>query len=88
MEIVVQKSFEKDISAVTDKKLAAQILTMIEQLEICKSLSEINHVKKMKVKGDYYRIRIGNYRLGLKLGDKKIFLLRFMHRKDIYNYFP
>ncbi len=48
MEIVVQKSFEKYISSKTDKKLASQILSIIGQLEICQSFSEINHVKKLK----------------------------------------
>lgn len=42
----------------------------------------------MKAKGSYYRIRIGNYRLGLKQEQDTLTLLRFMHRKDIYTYFP
>jgi mRNA interferase RelE/StbE len=42
----------------------------------------------MKAKGNYYRIRIGNYRLGLRYDSNSVTLLRFMHRKDIYTYFP
>lgn len=57
-------------------------------MENCSSLSEIRNVKKMKAKGSYYRIRVGNYRLGLKQEKETLLLLRFMDRKDIYAYFP
>ena len=88
MKVEVQKPFEKDIEKISNKKLAEQVNALIEQLENCKSLSEIHNVKKMKAKGSYYRIRIGNYRLGLKHEHETLILLRFMDRKDIYSYFP
>jgi len=66
MKVEVQKSFEKDIEKITDKKFAIAIETIIEALENCKALSEIHNLKKMKAKGSYYRIRIGSYRLGMK----------------------
>lgn len=88
MKIEVQKYFEKDISKIRDKKLAEQIFAIIEELENCNSLSEIRHVKKMTSTSSYYRIRVGNYRLGFKESKGSILLLRFMHRKDIYEYFP
>ena len=88
MRVEVQKSFEKDIEKVKDKKLAKQISQLIEELENCDTLTHIRHLKKMKAQGSYYRIRIGNYRIGLKTAENTIILLRMMHRKDIYNYFP
>lgn len=88
MKVEVQKPFEKDIEKVTDAKLAEQINAVIEELENCKALAEIRNVKKIKAKGSYYRIRIGNYRLGLRQDENTLTLLRFMHRKDIYTYFP
>ncbi len=88
MKLEVQKSFEKDIEKITDKKLAEQISGVIDELEKCNSLSEIRNLKKMKAKGSYYRIRVGNFRLGLKQNQANVTLLRFMHRKDIYTYFP
>jgi mRNA interferase RelE/StbE len=36
----------------------------------------------------YYRIRILDYRLGFAYEAEKIILIRFLHRKEIYNYFP
>lgn len=88
MKVEIQKPFEKDIEKISNKKLAEQVNALIGQLENCKSLSEIHNVKKMKAKGNYYRIRIGNFRLGLKQEQQTLTLLRFMDRKDIYSYFP
>ena len=88
MKVEVQKSFEKDIEKISNRKLAEQVNSLIQELENCNSLLEIRHLKKMKAKGNYYRIRIGNYRLGLKQEKKTLTLLRFMDRKDIYSYFP
>ena len=42
----------------------------------------------MRAQGNYYRMGIGNYRMGFKIESGNIIILRFMHRKDIYNYFP
>ena len=88
MRIEVQKSFEKDVENIFDKKLALQLNKIMEDLENCKSLIEIKNLKKLIGKGSYYRIRIGNYRLGLKLEEETITLLRFLNKKDIYTYFP
>jgi mRNA interferase RelE/StbE len=46
-------------------------------------------VEKIEGYVNYYRIRIGNYRIGCEMqtGDKIIFY-RVKHRKDIYRVFP
>jgi mRNA interferase RelE/StbE len=88
MKVETLKSFEKDIEKINDKKLAIKLIQIIKEIEDAKELSEIKNLKKMKAKGSYYRVRVGNYRVGLKFEKDIIILLRFMHRKDIYNYFP
>ncbi len=88
MKIRIQTSFEKDVLKITDKKLAIQVTEILETLENTDSLVDIHHLKKIKGKGAYYRIRIGHYRLGFKLEKNTVILLRFMNRKEIYKYFP
>jgi mRNA interferase RelE/StbE len=88
MILLVQKSFEKDILKVTDKKIAGQLKSIIAELEACKTVSAIRNLKKMTGKGNYYRIRLGNFRIGVKIESDTIYLLRFMNRKEIYKYFP
>jgi mRNA interferase RelE/StbE len=36
----------------------------------------------------YYRIRVWDYRMWIRYDNWIIVLERFLHRKDIYNYFP
>ncbi len=38
--------------------------------------------------GNYYRIRVGNYRIGLVLDEAEISFVRVLHRKEMYRYFP
>ena len=42
----------------------------------------------MKGYRDYFKIRFGNYRVGLKKEGDNIIVKRVLHRKEIYKYFP
>ncbi len=42
----------------------------------------------MKGSRNYYRIRIGDYRAGIIVEGLTVEFIRFLHRKDIYKYFP
>ncbi len=88
MKVGISKRCQKDIETVSDRKLAAQLYDHIEQLEKSESLEGLPNLKRMKGATDYFRLRIGNYRLGFKQENDAVVLLRFMHRKDIYRYFP
>jgi mRNA interferase RelE/StbE len=51
-------------------------------------LGAIPNVKVMKGHPDYFRVRIGDYRLGLKRIDGGVKIIRFLSRGDIYRKFP
>jgi mRNA interferase RelE/StbE len=58
-------------------------------MEDSESILDIPNTKKIQGYGSFYRIRIGDYRLGMEeVSSKEIVLIRFLHRKDIYRYFP
>jgi mRNA interferase RelE/StbE len=61
---------------------------VIEGLEDAQNLSLVANVKKMKGYSGYFRIRIGDYRLGVYIEKNDIFIQRFAHRKNIYDIFP
>jgi mRNA interferase RelE/StbE len=87
MELEFRKSFTKDLKG-KDTIILKRLKVLIEKLEVTNSLEEIANVKRLKDVEEYYRIRIGDYRLGLKVKDNKLIILRFLHRKEIYKYFP
>lgn len=89
MKIFIDKSFAKDVDKITDKKLLRNLKKLIIELENSNSLLELPNVKKIKGYNSFYRIRMGNYRLGMEeIRSNIICLTRFLHRKDIYRYFP
>lgn len=89
MKLKVEKSFARDVNKVKDKKLLQKIRGCISQIENAGNASEIPHVKKIEGYSSFYRIKIGNYRLGMELSsNNEIILIRFLHRKEIYRYFP
>lgn len=88
MKTEFKSSFVKDLKKVKSGDLKRRLLEVIERVENCQSLLEIENVKKLQGAKDYYRIRIGEYRLGLKVENNVVLFIRFLDRKDICRYFP
>ena len=88
MKIVINKSFEKDISKINDKKLLYSIADCIDDIKEKSKLSEIVNCKKLRGSKNCYRIRIGDYRLGFVFENNSIELVRFLARSKIYSIFP
>lgn len=89
MDILYGKRFSKDIETIRDNQIIkAHLLKTIEEIKQTQIFAQIRSVKKIKGYSEYYRIKIGDYRLGLKKVENRVELLRFMHRKDIYRRFP
>ena len=88
MKTLYRTSFLKDLKAVRDKQLLARVREVIETVEQADSLIDLQSLKQMKGEKKYYRIRIGEYRVGLHLENDAVTFIRFLHRKEIYRYFP
>ena len=89
MRIEYARSFEKDIKRLRDRKLKTRLEAILLALESASRLDEIAGVVAMSGAPEYFRIRIGQYRLGLKrAADGSILVLRFLTRGEIYRYFP
>jgi mRNA interferase RelE/StbE len=88
MEIRFAKLFEKDLKAISEKQVILKVDDIITLLQNAKSLQDLKGVKKLKGHKDIYRLRIGSYRLGIKIDKDTVWLARLMLRKDIYKYFP
>ncbi len=89
MNIEFEKSFLKDIRKITDNKVRRNVERAILSCKSAQQLSEITNVKKLTGYHNYYRIKIGDYRIGIEVTD--VNSLRFLilkHRKDIYKRFP
>ncbi len=83
------KSFEKDIKDIRHNAEARKRLaTVIQAVKSIGSLAELHGIRKIEGYENYYRLRVGDYRLGIKLDGDTVELIRFLHRKEIYRRFP
>lgn len=88
MQVDFKKSFLRDLKRIKETHVKDRLRETIESIENAKHFQEISHLSKIKYGDRYYRIRIGDYRLGLILEGDTFILVRFLHRKDLYRYFP
>lgn len=89
MKTEFRKSFAKDLKRHgRDKNLLTRIQKTILEVEEADSIITIKNLKKLKAEGFYYRVRVGNYRLGLIIENEIVIFVRVLHRSEIYRYFP
>ena len=88
MKVILKNSFIKDLKKLNDSKLKSKLTKILKELEVINKFNDINNVKKIKGYDNYFRIKVGIYRIGVFVDGENIYLVRFLHRKDIYKYFP
>ena len=89
MRVLFTKSFAKDLRRhKKNRQILNQVQKVIEKAERAGAISELTNFKQLKAEGRYYRIRIGDYRVGVTIENDEITFVRVLHRKEIYRYFP
>ena len=61
---------------------------VVEDLQQAEKPQAIKKLKKLKGSKDYFRIKLGDYRIGLKFENDTVSFVRFLHRREIYRFFP
>lgn len=88
MKTTFRQSFTRDLKKIKDRALLDKIKEVIERAEAAQDLNQIEDLVKLSGASGYYRIRMGDYRLGLALHGDELEFVRCLHRRDIYRYFP
>lgn len=88
MKAVFRKSFERDLKKIKDQSILNRVKQVIEEVEAAGSLQEISGLKKMSGTSNFYRVRIGSYRIGIAVEGSEIEFVRCLNRREIYQYFP
>ena len=88
MDSYFEKRFEKDLKKITDKNVFHKIRNVLTEVKQATNQTEITQLKKLKGYETFYRIRCGDYRLGIEIIGEKVIFTRCLHRKEIYRYFP
>lgn len=88
MNIKFEFRFEKDIKVIKNRNLLVKLNQIILNCKQAETLGQINSLKKLRGYDTLYRIRLGDYRVGVEVIENEIIFTRFLHRKDIYKFFP
>lgn len=88
MKTAFQSSFARDLRSIKDKTLRDRVAELIETVEQAANLDMIPNLKRLRAVGSYYRVRLGEYRVGLMVRRDVVSFVRCLHRKEIYRYFP
>lgn len=88
MKVRYTALFNKDIAGISEAKLVDTVKEAIENVKQAKTPQEIRKLKKLKTSKKCYRIRMGNYRIGLFIEKDTVEFSRFLHRRNIYKKFP
>ncbi|WP_133510737.1 type II toxin-antitoxin system RelE family toxin [Candidatus Thiosymbion oneisti] len=87
MKVIFRKSFARDLKKIKDPNILAQVKQAVEEVEDAASLREVNRVKKLSGTDSLYRIRVGEYRIGLAVGASEVEFVRCLHRRKMYRHF-
>ena len=91
MEVIITRSFLKDLKS-KPKAVVLLVEVLISQLEAAKNLEQSGtDYRKMEgqKKGEsYYRIRLGDWRVGVEYIHPKVIVIRILARGEVHKYFP
>lgn len=88
MQVDFTKHFVRKVEELRNETLRGKLRVLVRSVIEAGSLRDIPNLKKLKGHASAYRIRLGDYRIGLFIEDDQALFAAFEHRKDIYQRFP
>lgn len=88
MEVRIDKSFQKDTRKIKNKALLVKVADIIDSVQRADNINQIKNLKRLKSSSGEFRIKVGDYRLGIIISESTVKFIRCLHRKDIYKFFP
>lgn len=89
MQVEYRQLFLKDLKKLKKQPVYQRVFDLaFEALPNAEDLQNISNVKAMKGYPNRYRIRIGDYRIGIEALGDRVEIMRVLHRKEFYRYFP
>jgi len=88
VKVEYRKRFLKELASIPSPIRAHIESLVFAEIPAIDSITQSGNIEHLKGYKGYYKIRVGDYRIGLKLEGNTIIFERVMHRKEIYRYFP
>ena len=88
MKLEPNSAFNGDMKRIRSSQVRRRVASKIEELEAASSLAEVSGVIRMTGWERHYRIRVGDYRIGIEMDGDVVVLHRVTHRREFYRHFP
>ena len=88
MIVIITEEFQKTLRKINNKAVSERVLETIENIENASTMADIRSLKKLKGYQTAFRIRIGDYRIGVHITGDTVHFNRIANRKNIYDEFP
>jgi mRNA interferase RelE/StbE len=89
VRVLYRELFLKDLHKLRGTPFYSKIKDLVfYTLPKCKTIREIPNIKSLKNAENKFRIRVGDYRIGIKLSNDIIEVMRVKHRKEFYRFYP
>jgi len=89
MTVLAEDTFYAGLKRISDKTITDRVGSAIKKLESANNLRDVAGIKAMQGYTGYYRMRVGDWRIGFSLEvDDSIILLKIGPRGEFYKYFP
>ena len=88
MRVRYRPRFERELRRTRNPVTRRRVASAIEDVKAASTVSESPGIKRMTAGGNFYRIRVGGYRIGVEVQGDVVVLVRFGHRRDFYRRFP
>ena len=87
MITIAKEKFWKDVKKLNNKRTMQDVVNAIENVRNAANQEQIREVKRLKG-AKAYRIRIGDYRIGVTIEGDTVEFITVGHRKEFYDFFP
>jgi mRNA interferase RelE/StbE len=88
VKVAFRQSFERDLGKIKDRSALERVRQTIEEVEHANNLQDVRNVRKLAGAAGFFRIRVGEYRIGIALVADEVEFVRCLHRRNMYKYFP
>ena len=89
MNFETSKQFDKQVFKIKDRTVKFRLKKIIEKVAEAKNLDEISNIMPIVGYPGYYRIKFGDFRVGISIEDNTVWFLYFGKRDEsTYKKFP
>jgi mRNA-degrading endonuclease RelE of RelBE toxin-antitoxin system len=89
VQVQYRKRFLKDLKKLKGQPVYEQVFELaFTILPKAPTLRDVAGVKALKGHSNRYRVRIGDYRVGIQVQGDTADVMRVLHRREFYRYFP